>query len=871
MGYTSLKWQFQLLRLFCNQEYLEEFEGDLLERFEKYNQNHQPANWLLFLDVLQLIKPKLIRPLLENHRPSWHHMLKHNVKVSLRNIQRRKTSFLINYIGLVIGISSCFLLLKYIGFFLSMDDFQLNKDQIYAIHQTVISDEHTEEYSRSTYHAVAPSMKELYPEIQAASRYITTAETMVHITKDGQSLEYNENNISEVDADFLQMFTLNFIEGNETSLTEANTMVLSASLARKYFGGNDPIGQIITTTKTWGEERNWVVTGVFEDYPKNSSFEFNALQSLTGKEFEVDDQDWDYPFFKSFILLENAAIDGQALGQKMSSYFNQIEAFKADNREIDFHLIQLKDNVTLTDSQKLLIAVGFFLLLITIINYTNLAGAHSLTRGKEFGVRKVLGSTKMLLTKQFLVEGLVIYGLACLSSIVLILIFYPVLQLVTNERLLPIFEFSTPINVSFLILLSVGCGFSAVIPSFAISSASIENLVKDNAAKTVSINGFRKGLVLLQLVIALVMITGTITIYRQMQFIKTKDLGINTDQTLILNGPKDLWEGKLERLSSFKNEVSKSSYITNVSASTRVPFKGLGAPTIVKMENSPEEHMMFLIGTDGHYFEVYNINFLAGEAYRTAQYNRKRQLIVVNETASKKLGFSDPSQALYRKIINIKTNTVFEIVGVVEDYHHQSLKEKIEAQIFNLNPFRGFISLHLNLNENATQSNISNIIESIENTWNVVYQDQAFDYFFLDERLNLLYQEERFFQRMFLWFTTISVVVTFLGIYGLSMFISLQRKNEMGIRKVMGASPLIILKLFYSEFAKKVLMAILLASPLAYYLINLWLSNFVYRISFDVWAFVIPWITLSIFMLFSLGIEGGKMMRLNPLTIIKDE
>ena len=208
---------------------------------------------------------------------------------------------------------------------------------------------------------------------------------------------------------------------------------------------------------------------------------------------------------------------------------------------------------------------------------------------------------------------------------------------------------------------------------------------------------------------------------------------------------------------------------------------------------------------------------------------------------------------------------------MVEDYHHQSLKEEIKAQIFNLNPYRGFISIQLNLTENTSQSSLNTIIEDVENTWDKVYQDQAFDFFFLDERLNVLYQDEMFFQKMFIWFTTISVVVTFLGIYGLSMFISLQRKNEMGIRKVMGATPLNILRLFYSEFIQKVVISILLATPLAYYLLNLWLSNFAYRISLNAWGFVIPWIALSIFMIFSLGIEGGKMMRANPLTIINDE
>lgn len=797
-------------------------------------------------------------------------MIKYYIKSSLRFLKANKAISLINFIGLTAGIASSFILFKYIGFFYSLDNFQENRDRIYAIHQTLDNGSGSERYIKSTYNGLAPLAKEQYPEVKYMTRYITTAETLVKVeSSNGESIKYNENHISEVDPDFLKMFTLQFISGDPSLALDApNSMVLSSSMARKYFGDSEPVGQILTTTKSWGEKRDWTITGVIEDYQDNSYFQFDALQSLVGKDFEVEQQDWKYPFFKSFIFLEGGNSD--LLAKNMGAYVNETETFKASEDEIAIHLIPLTEK-TLADSQKLLIAVAIFLMLITWINYTNLSTTHSLTRGKEFGVKKVLGSSKALFAKQFLTEAVFIYLIAGMAALALIVIFYPYIHTAVNGRILPIFEFSSPINFLFIALVLFGSIVSATVPAASLSRFSVMNLIKNKLSGQSKIGGFRKILVTLQLIIALVMLTELTAIYLQMNYIQTKDLGIETKQTLILKGPKDVWDGKLARISTFKKEARKLTGIENVSSSTTVPLWNVGAPTVFKNTTYAKEYRMFLVGTDSHYFDGYDIEIVAGESYKRWQFDRKDQQVVINETAVRKMGFADPNDALNQQIVNTKNDAVFTIIGVVKDYYHHSLKTEIRPQVFNPNPFRGFISIHLDLQGNLNQNGIRTRIANIEKVWNDVYADQAFDYYFLDERFDNMYQEELLFQKMFIWFTSVSILITFLGIFGLSMFISLQRRKEMGIRKVMGASPIQVLKLFYLEFGKKVVMALLIGLPTAYYLINLWLSNFSYRFSLSAWIFILPALLITLFMFISLSYEGKKMVNLNPVKVLRDE
>lgn len=799
-------------------------------------------------------------------------MLKHFLKISFRRLFIDKTFSLINLTGLIIGISAVFLLSKYIGFYLTADDFQERGKNIFAVHQTLNSTEGTGDYSDRTYEELTPLSKELFPEVKAMSRYVTTAETLITtISQNGEPVKFNERGLVEVDPDFIRMFTFNFLQGDPLkALDEPNSIVLTSSMAKKYFGEESAMGKSLTTKKAWGKKTVWTITGVIEDYPPNSQFQFDCLQSLAGKEFDKTEHGWSYPNIKSYLLLDNPTYSKNLEG-KMTSTVNGLEAFDTENRSVDFHLVPFTNETSLTSSQRLFILIGVVLLLITGINYTNLSGAKSLTRGKEFGVRRVVGSGKASLIKQFLIEALLIYAIALVAITVIVLSVYPTLFNLSGGRLLPILEFNTPVNLVFLIFLFAGALISSIYPSFSMHGLSITTLLKSSKAGNPRSRSFQKLLVIFQFTVSIIMLVGITTIFKQMQFIRNQELGFDIDQMLILKAPKDRWYGKVERMKSLKNELSNMPFSKFVASSTTVPLWWAGSPTDFSTPDRQEDARLIVIGVDEAYFSCYGLDLVAGETFKAGQNQTNLKKVLVNELTTKKMGYAQPTEALQQKLVNQKTGKEMEIIGVVKDHHHESLKNDIKPQVFEFNPTVGFISINLNLTEHSGLAAISGALESTREIWDEIYPDQAFDYYFLDERFSGIYEEERLFQQLFLIFTVISVIVTFLGIFGLSLFVSLRRRKEMGIRKVLGAKPFQIISLFSAEFIRKAGISVLIGIPLAYYLLTLWLSNFSYRISFDLWILIMPCIALAVLTMVSLSFESSKMARINPLKLLRDE
>lgn len=799
-------------------------------------------------------------------------MLRHFLKISFRRLFIDKTFSLINLLGLVMGISAVFLLSKYIGFYLTADDFQEKSENIVAVHQTLTNREGMDTYSDRTYQEVARLAKEQFPEVKASSRLNHTGETLVSaVRQDGTPVKFNERGIIEVDPDFLRIFTFRFLQGDRLKALDApNSIVLTLSTARKFFGEEDPVGKTLSLKKAWGSQSLSTITGVIEDYPANSQFQFGFLQSLSGKEFDAAEHGWTYPNIQSFLLLDTPA-QKKNLEVKMTTTINEMATLGAENKSVDFHLISFTEVTGLTSSQKLFILVGIVLLLITWINYTNLSGAKSLTRGKEFGVRRVIGSNKLSLIRQFLFEAWVIYVLALILTSVLVVSLYPVLYDLTGGQLLPILEFDTPINLVFLLFLFVGAIVSSIYPSFSVYGLSITHLLKNGKAGSTRSRGFQKALVVFQFTVSIIMLAGIATVYRQMQFVQDQETGFNIEQILVLKAPKDRWEGKIKRMRSFKNELRNRPFSKSVASSSTVPLWWPGSPTDFKLKGKEEQVRLINLRVDEQYFNCYGLDLVAGEAFRPGQNQTNRKRVLVNELTTKNLGFSRPEEALNQKLFNQKDGRELEIIGVVKDHHHESLRREIKPQVFEFGPNIGFVSVSLQLGENVGLTAVSGALESIRALWDEIYPDQAFDYYFLDERFHNIYEEERIFQQLFLVFTLISVVITFLGVFGLSMFISLRRKKEIGIRKVLGARPIQIIGLFSGEFMSKAGLSVLIGLPLAWYLLDQWLANFKYRISFDPWLLILPCLALGLLTLLSLSFESAKMTRANPVKMLREE
>ena len=439
----------------------------------------------------------------------------------------------------------------------------------------------------------------------------------------------------------------------------------------------------------------------------------------------------------------------------MTSMVTGIDGFKAKQVNIDFHLVEFDDETGLTNSQRLLALVGLVLLLITWINYTNLSGVKSLARGKEFGVRRVLGSNRSQLIRQFIYEAILIYFIAMVGIAVVVIGTYPMLFDLSGGEMLPIFETYTRINLIFLIFLLIGALLSSTYPSFSVSGLSITRLLKNGKSSHSKSQGFRKFLVVFQFTISIIMLIGITTIYQQMQFMIKQEMGFDMDQILILKSPKDKWYGKSRRMESFKNELRNRPFSKSVSSSSSIPLWWPGSPTDFQVGSSQEKVRLLLLGVDEEYFNCFDLDLVSGENFSASQSQINSNRILVNETAIKKLGYASPIDALRQKILNQKTKEEFEIIGVVKDYHHESMRNEIKPQAFQYNPSSGFISINLNHSSEATFKNLSKTIEDVENIWAQIYPDQAFDYYFLDDRFDNIYKGEKQFQQIFLTFTLI--------------------------------------------------------------------------------------------------------------------
>ncbi|MEM9327782.1 MAG: ABC transporter permease, partial [Bacteroidota bacterium] len=769
-------------------------------------------------------------------------MIKHFLLTSVRRLFKDRTLSVINLMGLMVGMSAIFLLSKYVGYFYMRDDFHEQRDQIFAIHQTVSDQEAANKPFKTTYNGVAPLIKDEFGEVLGMTRYENPGEMLVTTQRgDGTIVKHNEKRVMEVDPDFLRMFTVPLLRGNsETALEAPHTMVVSASMARKYFGEQDPVGQTLTASFAWGGEETWTITGVFEDYPRRSILKFDALRSLVDKDFELGNRNWSHPYFKSYLWLREGAFTDE-LVTKMSKSINALPPMVDQNKEVELHLVNFEELVTLSESQKVLMVIGIVLMLVTWINYTNLSIGQSLRRNKEYGVRKVLGSSKALFAKQFLYEAFLTYGLAMLGAAALILIAYPMLYSATGGQMLPMWEHDTPINAYLLAFILTGSLISTVIPSMALSGLSATSLISGKVHDKVKLGGFKELLVSLQLVVAMAMLIGVVTVFQQMRFVQNRDLGFEADQVIVIRGPKDGWDGKIKRMRTLKNEVRRLPAVSHVASSITVPFWWPGQAVGYRLQGQTEAVRLKTVGIDENYFDCYGMKWLAGGGFQKGQWEYNRRSAIINETAMRQLGFTDPEEVLQQEVkVPGEEEERYTIIGVIADYHHESLRRSISAHLFKFIGNVGFVSVRLNQEGPLRMSELTDILATIENTWDRIYPDQVFDYYFQDERLSQMYDNERLFEVIFFAVATIAVIVTFLGIFCLSIFVSLTRRKEIGIRKALGASPLQIISLFTNQFRWKLVAAIVLGAPLAYHLTGIWLANFTYQVSLSVWYFVLP-------------------------------
>ena len=788
-------------------------------------------------------------------------MLKNYVKIALRNLLKSKGYTFINVAGLAVGLACCLLILLFVRDELSYDRHHEKADQIYRITLEALLGE--QEINGPI--APAPMAQALvndYPEVVQATRLFTfSGETFVRY----EDKRFVEERFFFGDSTVFEVFTFPLLRGDpETALVEPNTVVLTESTARKYFGAEDPVGQTIRID----EENDYEVTGVMADVPENSHFHFDFLGSL-GTLDRSRSPVWVSNNFRTYFILAEGQ-SAEALEAKFPAMVEKyagpqveeilgitIEQFFASGGRFEFHLQALTDihlhsqlnyeiepNGDITYVYAFSI-IAFLMLLIACINFMNLATARSAGRAKEVGVRKVLGSNRRQLTLQFLMESMLLSVIALGVALVLAVVLLPVFNTLSGKALQ--INYGDGAVLAGLVGLAVLVGLLAgSYPAFFLASFRIVNVLKGKGQAGLKSSRLRSGLVVFQFVISIALMIGTAMVYRQVDYVQNKHLGFEKEHVIVL----ERFDALGPQQEAFKEQIRQHSNVVAVAGANTLPGRTFGDTSFFP-EGSPPDQLrnIRLLFSDFDLFETLNLELVDGRFF-SHDFSTDSTAIILNEAAVKEFGLT-VSEAVGKRLVSPgfsdEEEQYIPIIGVMKDFHFQSLHDAIR-------PLGMFIGRNLSyLAVRIRPDDIPGTLARLETEWQAFAPEQPFTYSFLDSDVDALYQEDQRQGSLFGTFALLAIVIACLGLFGLAAFTAEQRTKEIGVRKVLGASVPGIIVLLSKEFTKLVVVAFVVAAPVAYLVIDRWLQGFAFRVDISWWIFltaglaalVIAWLTVS--------------------------
>lgn len=802
-------------------------------------------------------------------------MIKNYLLVAFRNLTKNKGFSFINIFGLAIGMAACLLILQYVTFELSFDNFHAKKDRVFRVTQ--------DRYERGK--LATQWAGGAFAEGNAFKNNFPQVEDYLKIVSAGSILAINNDTKIVLDKSyfagpsFFNIFSYPLISGDpKTALKEVNSAVITETVARKLFGTTNAVG------KTFKFDLNLLkVTGVMKDYPDNTHFRSDLLISYStflkfvGPKNDLDNA-WLNDGCLTYLLLK-PGVDAKALEAKFVPYVNQVyKKINWSGASAVYHLlplekIHLSPNLMIEaephgdgKSVYLLAGIAIFVIIIAWINYINLATARGIGRAKEVGVRKTLGSAKTQLIAQFMLESMILNGLAVVFAIIMIIIFLPVFSAISGQYVTLTLLFTPVFWISVIALFITGSFFSGFYPALVLSSFKPVEVIKGKLSASQGGIVLRKGMVVFQFAASIFLLIGSLTVYRQVNYMEKQNLGININQTLIIKPPLAHVDSFYRSMSSFKNESLRDRSIKSITVSTSIPGEPVGWNAGgIKLKGTDQSHgkQYRIIGGDYDYLTAYNAKLIAGRLF-SKNFSTDPHAVVFNKKATEEMGFDKPDQAIGKQVDF--WGEVYTIVGVVENYHQQSLHDAYDALIFRCIPdVRGNVSVKINT------SDLPKTIATLKNNWKAFFPQDQFDYFFLDQHFNEQYHADKQFGQVFAAFTGIGILVACLGLFGLVSYTIVQRTKEIGIRKVLGASVNSILQLLYSEFAILIVIAFFVSIPLAWYAINKWLQTYAFRIDINVLFFVIPFLVVVVIAFSAVSYLSVKAALMNPVKSLKTE
>ncbi len=815
-------------------------------------------------------------------------MWKNNLRIGIRKLQRNKTYSIINILGLGVGMGVCLLICQYIFFEFSYDRFHSNADRIYRVTQTKHEKGELVSFSPYTTSGLGENSLETVPEIEDVLRIVPAEIGLVVMNRDAQKSNLEEK-IFFTDPTFLDLFDFPLKYGDKGSIfKEKHEIVISEETAQKYFGDINPIGKSLETSGGV-LSGNFKVTGVLVSLPENTHLQFDILLPLNfltenyGK--YKGDEGWDWDDFVTYIKFQETVNPDLATTKLQEIVATKIgQELSQNNEHWDLTLQNLSDihlqshftrnfesnNGNASNLQYFLI-IALFILLMAWVNYVNLSTAQAISRVKEVGIRKTIGAKKGELIRQFLAETLIVNCIAAILALFIAYALLPILKQLVGKEI----EFTLLLDHRFWLgyglIVLLGSVLSGLYPAFVLTTFKPINLLSKVSLTTSPRWNLRSGLLIFQFMVSILLIAATFLVYHQVSFMKSQELGMDSEEVLVIEGPRVIIESVIQKGESladhyqtFKNETATNSSIRGVTASSSVPGKDYFWEGTIGRPEMPEHRSVVSKATivDRDFFDTYGVEMLVKP--ELPQSIPDWSYTYINETALDELGFTSAEEALGKEV-NFVGYTL-NIMGVVKNFHWHSPKAALAPTLYILDDAYGaYFSVKMNLSE------IEETIAHLKGNFEKVFPNDPFSYYFLDDQFNQQYQADLQFGNLFTSFSILAILIACLGLFSMVSFTVYSRAKEIGVRKVLGANSKSLVLIFMKDYVYLICIAAILSLPIIYFYGDSWLQNFAYRVEIGPLSLIAPAVLLIVIGTVTIMTKIYSAVKENPINALRSE
>jgi putative ABC transport system permease protein len=797
-------------------------------------------------------------------------MLKNYFKIALRNFQKSRAFTLLNLGGLTISFTACLLIFFWVSHEFSYDKTGSTASRVYRVALTLHANGQPDKDFAVTAGPLAPVLAKDFPEVEKAVRFEGYGTTLGY-----QGQHFFTNRFLFTDSTFLDVFDYPMLKGDpHTALNGSNSIVITESASKKYFGSADPIGKMITCD----DSILLRVTGVMKDLPATNHLDVEVLCSMNVLlRYHIDglDQWWNDDYY-TYVLLKNPR-SAAAVNAKIRNIMDRYNDKENKSMGINgYHFLQPVSDIHLRSdlndeikpggslaALRIFIGIAIFLLAVACINYINLTTATSFKRAREIGIRKVVGALRRQLIGQFLSESVLITGLALLLAIGIAIIILPLFNQLAGTQIAAGTYLTAPVVLliaGFVVVLGVIAG---LYPAIYLSGVQLVKVFKQGRGARGGLS-LRKVLVVFQFTLSAMLIVATIVCWQQLHFMQTRDLGFDQEQVVAvpLRTAKQSFASQL-----LKQEMKKDPQLAEATTSSKIPGKQLNnIVTLPEGVSIDRQQSMFTLVVDFDFFDTYKLKMASGRAF-SKDFPTDSSAFILNEAAVKEIGWT-PQNAV-GKGFEWGLGKKGKVIGVVKDFHFRSLQQKIPAMVMHILPVTsswwGYLSVRINTGDNKAA------LKAMEAAWKKILPNDAFEYWFVNEDYNKQYEAEQRLGRLSILFSMLTIFISCLGLFGLVMVAVAQRTKEIGVRKVLGASVTGIATLLSTDFLKLVALSILIATPISWYFMYKWLAGFPYRTSIHWWVFAVAAVLVVVIALTTIIVQALKAAIANPVKSLRSE